>query len=129
MIDVEVVLNIHEYLIDRFGGQHGVRDIELLESAIARPFQTFDQKDLHETTIDKAAALIESIVTNHPFLDGNKRTGYVLMRLFLMDNDLDITATQDQKYNFVLAIAKGEMNFDQIKAWLLKHTKNKPNKP
>ena len=123
MIEIEVVLNIHKYLIDRFGGQHGVRDIELLESAIARPFQTFDQKDLHKTVIDKAASLIESIITNHPFIDGNKRTGYVLMRLFLMENDLDIIASQEAKYLFVLDIAKGNMKFNQIKAWLSNHTK------
>jgi death-on-curing protein len=78
MIQLDDVLNIHEFLINKFGGSHGIRDINLLQSALARPFQTFDQKELYSSHVDKAAALIESIVTNHPFIDGNKRTGYLI---------------------------------------------------
>lgn len=74
MIHLEDVINIHEFLIDKFGGSHGIRDVSLLKSALARPFQTFDQVDLHKSHVEKAAALIESIITNHPFVDGNKRT-------------------------------------------------------
>ncbi len=73
---------IHKVLIDTFGGSHGIRDLHLLNSALSRPFQTFDSADLYPDTIHKAAALIESILINHPFIDGNKRTGYVIMRLF-----------------------------------------------
>jgi death-on-curing protein len=106
MIDVETVIKIHSILIERFGGSFGIRDKNLLESALARPFQTFDKKDLYKSPIEKSAALIESIITNHPFIDGNKRFGYVIMRLFLMDEGLDIEATEDEKYNFVIAVAK-----------------------
>ena len=90
MINIELVINLHGILIDKFGGIHGVRDFNALESAINRPFMTFDQKELYPSQIDKAAALIESIISNHPFIDGNKRIGYVLMRYFLSENDLDI---------------------------------------
>ncbi len=121
MIQYEDVLNIHEFLINKFGGSHGIRDERLLESALARPFQTFDQVDLHKSNIKKAAALIESIVTNHPFIDGNKRTGYVLMRLFLMENNLDISADQNEKYEFVTAIASGNISYDQIVEWIQSH--------
>jgi len=68
--------------------------------------------------VDKAAAILESIVKNHPFADGNKRTGYVLARLFLMNEHLDILANQEQKYCLVISIASGELNFEQIKKWL-----------
>lgn len=88
MISITEVEHLHKLLIDRFGGSHGVRDRAALESAIARPFQTFDDKDLYPTVIEKAASLIESLLINHPFIDGNKRTGYLILRLFLIINDL-----------------------------------------
>jgi death-on-curing protein len=104
MISEKEVLEIHAILIERFGGSNGVRDMNLLNSALNRPYQTFDGKELYPTPIDKAAAIIESIVKNHPFIDGNKRTGYVLARLLLMNTQLDIYAEQEQKYQFVISI-------------------------
>jgi death-on-curing protein len=65
MIDIEDVLSIHEFLINKFGGSHGVRDLNLLKSAISRPYQTFNQEDLYKTPIEKAAAIIESVIKNH----------------------------------------------------------------
>lgn len=123
MISEKEVLEIHAILIERFGGSDGVRDKELLDSALNRPFQTFDGKELYPTPIDKAAAILESIVKNHPFTDGNKRTGYVLARLLLMNSQLDIRAEQDQKYQFVISISTGELSFDQIKEWLKKNSR------
>ena len=121
MIDYEDVLNIHEFLINKFGGTHGIRDQSLLQSALSRPFQTFDQVDLYKSHAEKSAALIESIVTNHPFIDGNNRTGYVLMRLYLLENNLDILADQKEKYEFMIAIASGKKSFDQIAEWIQSH--------
>lgn len=115
MIDVEEVLAFHEKLIELFGGTPGIRSMDLLESAVYRPFQTFDGQELYPTSIEKAGAIIESIVKNHPFLDGNKRTGYVLMRLILMQSGKDILATEEEKYKFVIQIASGEMEFEEIK--------------
>jgi death-on-curing protein len=100
MISIKEVGEIHKILIDLFGGSDGIRDLSALESSLSRPFQTFDEKNLHPTPIHKAAALVESIVINHPFVDGNKRTGYVVMRSFLIANGLDIKATQNEKYDF-----------------------------
>ena len=121
MIDIEDVLKIHEFLINKFGGSQGVRDGDLLKSAIGRPFQTFDKKDLYKSPFEKSAAIIESIVSNHPFIDGNKRVGYVLMRLFLMEQGLDISASQKEKYDFVIAIASGNLPFEGIVSWINQH--------
>ena len=118
MIKLSEVVLIHDILIKRFGGTVGIRDHNALESAINRPFATFDGKDLHPEIIDKATAILESLVSNHPFIDGNKRIGYVMMRLWLLQNDLDIVATQNEKYELVISVAKGEFRFDEIKGWL-----------
>lgn len=121
MITLEEVESIHEVLIDKFGGSKGVRDRGILESAINRPYQTFDQNELYPLPVDKAAAIFESIISNHPFVDGNKRTAYVLMRLILLENDLKIYADQNEKYEFVISAAKGEIKFDEIREWLTNH--------
>jgi len=123
MIQIEEVEKIHDILIEKFGGAKGIRDRGILESAIGRPFQTFDGNDLYPNPIDKAAAIFESIISNHPFVDGNKRTGYVLMRLILKDNKLDINVGQDEKYEFAIKAAKGELTFDSIKNWIEKNLK------
>jgi len=123
MISVKEAVSIHDILIDKFGGAKGLRDKGALESALGRPFSTFENRDLYPTPADKAAAILESIVKNHPFIDGNKRTGYVLMRLTLLQTGLDIDAEQDDKYEFVISISKGELDFDQIKKWIEDKTK------
>lgn len=122
MISTKEAEQIHKILIDTFGGAHGVRDLSALESALKRPFQTFDEKDLYPTAIDKAAALAESILNNHPFIDGNKRTGYVLMRLCLLHFRRDINASQQDKYEFVINIATGKIRFEEIVSWLEQHS-------
>ena len=118
MISVKETEVIHNILIEKFGGSKGVRDISLLESALARLFATFDNKDLYPNPIEKASAILESIAINHPFIDGNKRTAYTLMRLILLENSLDIVATQSEKYDLVISVSKGEFRFDEIKSWL-----------
>ncbi len=119
MILEKDALRIHSILIERFGGSDGVRDRDLLDAALNRPFQTFDGQDLYPTPVGKAAAVLESIVKNHPFIDGNKRTGYVLARLLLMQAHLDIEAGQEEKYEFVINISTGKLDFEQIELWLM----------
>jgi|SRR5690554_5962202 death-on-curing protein len=118
MIRAEEVIKIHKLLIDQFGGSHGLRDEPLLVSAISRPFATFGQEDLYPDSIDKAAAILESIVTNHPFIDGNKRTGYVLARLMILEAGQDIYASQEEKYEMVMLVSQGKWKYDHIRAWL-----------
>jgi len=120
MIDFTEAGKIHEILIEKFGGTKGIRDKGALEAALKRPYATFDQKDLYPTAIDKAAAILESIISNHPFVDGNKRTGYVIMRLSLMESGLDIKSDQADKYKFVTNVANSNLNIDQIKEWIKK---------
>lgn len=125
MIELQDVVRIHEILIDNFGGIKGIRDHGLLESAISRPFQTFDRKDLYSNPVEKSAALIESIIINHPFVDGNKRIGYVLMRLLLFEFGFDIIATEEEKYDFVINIAKGKYHHTEIIEWIIDKIQNK----
>lgn len=84
---------------------------------------------MYPLPVDKAAAIFESIVSNYPFIDGNKRTAYVLMRLVLLENNLDIYTDQNEKYKFVISAAKGEIKFDEIREWLIKKyaVTNKPD--
>ena len=119
MIDIQDVIRIHEILIENFGGSKGIRDRGLLASAISRPFQTFDKVDLYSNPVEKAAALIESVLINHPFVDGNKRIGYVLMRLLLMEFGVDIIATEEEKYDFVIKIAEGKYHQTEIIEWII----------
>ena len=121
MIDLQEVLDIHQILIQEFGGSPGVRDEGLLKSALERPFSGFGEKEFYPSAEEKAGAILESIVQNHPFIDGNKRTGYVLMRLVLMQFGKDIKSTQDEKYDFVIGVASGERDFQGIVTWLTDH--------
>ncbi|MBP7469930.1 MAG: type II toxin-antitoxin system death-on-curing family toxin [Flavobacterium sp.] len=123
MISIKEVEIIHNILIDKFGGSKGIRDIGLLESALARPFATFDDNDLYPNPTEKASAILESIVINHPFIDGNKRTAYTLMRLILLENGLDIIASQESKYDLVISASTGKFRFDEIKNWIQSNLK------
>lgn len=118
MISIEEVLAIHQVLIQKYGGSEGVRDEGLLVAALERPFSGFGSVEFYPKVEEKEAAILESIVKNHPFVDGNNRTGYVLMRLLLMHYGQDIRASQDEKYDFVIQVASGLLDFDGIKSWL-----------
>lgn len=124
MIDIEEVLEIHNFLINEFGGSHGLRDQALLESALLRPLTTFSGEELYKTPVEKAAAVFESIVKNHPFQDGNKRIAYVVLRLVLMNSGLDIVSSEEEKYEFVIKTASGKLMIDEVKKWIGDHIKN-----
>ena len=121
MIRLDQAIGIHQVLIEKFGGASGIKDRGALEAALNRPYATFDQKDLYPSPVEKAAAILESILINHPFIDGNKRTGYVLMRLTLMEGGLDIKASQKEKYEFVIQVSEGKLDISKIKNWIASH--------
>lgn len=121
MIRLDQAIGIHQVLIEKFGGASGIKDRGALEAALNRPYATFDQKGLYPSPVEKAAAILESILINHPFIDGNKRTGYVLMRLTLMEGGMDIKATQKEKYEFVIKVSEGKLDISRIKEWIASH--------
>ena len=125
MITYEQVLEIHRILIQEFGGSDGMRDENALRAALERPFSGFGQTEFYPNPEEKASAILESVVKNHPLIDGNKRTGYVLMRLVLMNFGKDIQATQDEKYEFIIGIASGKLDFQEIVIWIKQRVRNK----
>ncbi|MEO6731206.1 MAG: type II toxin-antitoxin system death-on-curing family toxin [Ferruginibacter sp.] len=122
MITKGIVLRLHELSIMKYGGSMGIRDEDLLESAIARPYQTFGGEDLYPTVCERAAAIAESIIINHPFIDGNKRTAFLVMLAILETGKIEINNSNNDIYTFVIQISTGEVRFDQIVTWLKQNT-------
>jgi death on curing protein len=118
MILLADILDIHEKSLKDYGGGSGVRDIGLLESAIARPFQTFGGEYLYPDAFTKAAALGESLIINHPFVDGNKRTGIVAILTLLIESNYKVVCDENELYDFTIKISTGEIKFDEIVQWL-----------
>lgn len=112
------VLALHRQIIEQSKGAMGIRDLGSLESALAQPRMTFAGEDLYPTIVDKASALGFSIVMNHPFIDGNKRTGHATMETFLLLNGLEINAYVDEQERVILALASGELERDAFTKWL-----------
>lgn len=115
------VISLHSSLIEATGGTDGVRDMGLLESALEAPFQTFDGKDLYPALIQKAARLGHSLISNHPFVDGNKRIGIHTMLVFLAANGVEIECTQKELIDVGLSLADGTMNAKKLLIWLSSH--------
>lgn len=118
MILLEDVLKLHDKSIDDFGGAKGIRDSGMLESALARPFQTSAGEDLYPAVFEKVAAIAESLIKNHAFIDGNKRTGILTMVSVLFEHNFALTANEDELYNFTISISTSEIKFDDIVHWL-----------
>ncbi len=116
------VLFIHARLLAETGGAPGVRDLGLLGSAIARPRATFDAQDPYPDLYAKAAALIVSLVNNHPFIDGNKRVGVTAAGLFLVRNGLQLRAGNVEIEQVTLEVAQGRLTVEQMAAWFRRHT-------
>ena len=124
MISIHDVLLLHELSVKDFGGARGIRDTGGLDSAINRPFQTFEGNDLYPSPIDKATALCESLIVNHPFADGNKRTGMLAMIGLLKEYQIEVTATENELYDLIISISTGELKFEGIVEWLRKNTES-----
>ena len=116
------VLELHRKILEQSGGALGIRDMGLLKSAIAQPRMTFDGEDLYPSLLEKAAALGFSIILNHPFIDGNKRTGHAATETFLVLNGVEINASVDEQERMVLAIASGELGREAFVEWLQRNT-------
>ncbi len=117
------VLNLHRQIIEQSGGALGVCDLGALESALAQPRMTFGGEDLYPTLVDKAAAVGFSIIMNHPFVDGNKRTGHAAMETLLVLNGMEISASVDEQEQVILALASGNSGRESFVEWLKQHIK------
>lgn len=121
-LTVEQVLFLHARLIEETGGSHGIRDIGLLESAVARPQATFGGEELYPDVFSKAAALMHSFISNHPFIDGNKRTGIAGAVLFLRANGFVLEASNPELETFALRVARRDLDVPGAARWLREHT-------
>jgi death-on-curing protein len=113
-LDLDRVLRIHRSLIDNYGGIDGIRDIGLLHSAIAMPQASFEGTHLHKDLFEMAAAYLYHITQNHPFLDGNKRTGVATAIIFLAMNGIELQADEDAVVELTLAVTEGQAGKQQI---------------
>lgn len=116
------IYELHTQLENAFVLSSGVRDENLLASAVNTPFQTFMGNDLYPSLYDKAAQLCYGIANNHPFTDGNKRTALHSMYVYLIINGFDITATQQDVENMIIDVAAGNMTNTELVQWLQKNT-------
>jgi death on curing protein len=119
----EQILFIHARLIAETGGSHGIRDLARLESAVGRLKVTFDGKELFPDIFMKAAALLDGLVNNHPFLDGNKRTGISAAALFLQANGWRLTAGNDELVEFTQQVAIIHPELPILADWLRRNTR------
>ena len=119
---VQDIYELHTQLENAFVLSSGVRDENLLASAVNTPFQTFMGNDLYPSIYDKAAQLCYGIANNHPFTDGNKRTALHSMYVYLIINGFDITATQQDVENMIIDVAAGNMTNTELVQWLQKNT-------
>lgn len=121
-IPKEVVLTIQRDQVEEFGGTHGIRDENLLESALSQPKATFGGKYLHETIFDKAAAYGFHLCKNHPFIDGNKRVAFLVMYMFLRKNGWILKASEKDAYAAMMDTASGNLSKKKLSEWLKEHT-------
>lgn len=119
----EQVILLHKRLIETIGGSDGIRDIGMLDSALANPFQSFGNKELYPSVQAKAAQLCFGIVKNHPMIDGNKRLGAHVMLVFLALNGYELVYTQQELSGVILDLASGKMDADDILQWIISHQK------
>jgi death-on-curing protein len=119
--EFEQVTRIHSSLIAKTGGLEGIRDKNLLDSALKVPFQTFDGKDLYPDILDKATQLCFSLINNHPFSDGNKRIGIHLTLLFLKINNVQLNYVQQELIDLGFGIASSKLQKNDIRKWFENH--------
>lgn len=122
-VPIDIILVLHEDLLRKYGGSGGIRDRNLLESAIGQPRPAFAGKHLHKTLFDKAAAYGFHIARNHPFVDGNKRIAFVVMDIFLSRNGWDLVASEEEAYAMMMDLAQGHLAKPALSNWLKKHSR------
>ena len=122
ILDKRQVQLLHQQLIEASGGSPGLRDEGLLESALSALFQSFGGTSAYPSLQQKAARLGYGLVKNHPFVDGNKRTGAHVMLVFLAVNGVEPRYTQQELVDIILQMASGEGRYEDLLAWILAHS-------
>jgi len=122
-LTLDDIIAIHESMIEEYGGSHGIRDIGLLQSANARSQASFGGEDLYHSIFDKATALFHSLLFNHVFVDGNKRTCITATARFLFINGYELITTDKELVSFPLKVENEHWDLEKIKKWLNTHTK------
>lgn len=117
-LTIAEVLETYRQIMSQAGGALGIRDFAALDSALAQPQMTFGGEELYPSLIEKASALAFSLIQNHPFLDGNKRTGHAALEAFLYLNGHELDAPVDEQEQVILRIAAGEWTRNQLTDWL-----------
>jgi death-on-curing protein len=117
------VIEIHRDQIERYGGDPGLRDLGLLQSAMAMPAAGFGGRYLHTDLFEMAAAYLFHITQNHPFIDGNKRTGTVASLVFLSLNDVEIEADEEEFEKIVMGVAEGKIEKASVAKFLRKNSR------
>lgn len=117
----EKVLLLHQLIIQETGGSPELRDINLLNSAIEGVYQTFGGQELYPTKEEKGARLGYTLISNHAFVDGNKRIGMYVMLTFLEVNGIRMDCTNEDVINAGLSVASGEMEYEQLLEWVKEH--------
>ncbi len=117
----EQILMLHSQLIEVAGGSDGVRDYNLLDSALESPFQSFGGTDLYPTIQAKGARLGYGLIKNHCMVDGNKRIGTHAMLVFLALNGIELKYTQKELYETIIKVADGSMEYEDLLQWVLEH--------
>ena len=121
-IPPEIIPIVHADLIKRYGGMLGIRDTNLLDSALAQAKITVGGKFVHSSLYDKAAAYGFHLCRNHPFVDGNKRVAFVVMDLFLQKNGWEIKSSEEEAYSMMMQLADGKMTKPQLSKWVKEHS-------
>ena len=119
----EKVLLLHQLITEETGGDAGVRDFGLLDSALENIYQTFDGRELYPTKQEKGARLGYTLISNHAFVDGNKRIGIYVMLSFLEMNGVPVQCTDDELVHIGLSVADGSMGYGELLQWVLEHRK------
>lgn len=115
------IILLHTQMIQQSGGSDGIRDEGLLDSAISQPFQTFDDIELYPGVIDKAVRLGYGLITDHPFIDGNKRIGTHAMLVLLAINGIELQYNDEELISLILKIAAGQADDRALNAWVRSH--------
>lgn len=119
--DNEKVLLLHKLITEETGGDPDVRDIALLDSALESAFATFGGKELYPTKQEKGARLGYALISNHAFVDGNKRIGMYVLLAFLETNGIKLRPSIDEVARVGLAVAAGEMKYEELLEWILEN--------